>query len=69
MKVSLPCLGFSWYGLKVVDLISLSSSCLGNSSCLSLSGINLTDCGGGSGSLVGLGGLVRVSGLGVLVLH
>ena len=64
MKVSLPLLGFSWYGLKVVDLTGLSS----NSGCLGLSGLNLTNCGGGGGGLVGLGGLVRISGLGVLVL-
>ena len=47
-----------------MDLTGFSS----NSGCLGLSGLNLTDCGGGGGGLVGLGGLVRVSGLGVLVL-
>ena len=60
-----------------MDLTGLSSSCLSNSGCLGLSGLNLTDCGGGGGGLVGLGGLVHgfracnlvhVSGLGVLVL-
>ena len=37
-----------------------SSSCLGNSGCFGLSGLNLTDCeGGGGGGLVGCGGLVH----------
>ena len=53
-----------------MDLTDLSSSCLRNSGCLGLTG-------GGGGGLVGLGGLVRgsracdlvrISGLGVLVL-
>ena len=33
----------------------LSSSCLSNSGCLGLSGLNLTDCGGGGGGLVNSG--------------
>ena len=72
MKVSLPLLGFSWYGLKVVSLEVdgsmgltgcgfLSSSCLSNSGCLGLSALNLTkdllSIGGGGGGLLGLGGL------------
>ena len=53
----------------------LSSSCLSNSGCLGLFGLNLTDCafassggaehpasGGEGGDLVGLGGLVRGAG-------
>ena len=37
-------------------------SCLNNSGCLGLSGLNLTDIGGGGGALVGFGGLVLVAG-------
>ena len=43
MKVFLPLSGFSWYGLKVVDLTGLSSSCLSNSGCLGLFGLTLTE--------------------------
>ena len=67
IKVSLPLLGFSFYGLKVVGLTgcgSLSSSCLSNSGCFGLSGLNLTE-GGGGGGLVGLGGLVLRAGEGL----
>ena len=35
----------------------LSSSCLINSACLGLSGLNLTEGGGGGGALVGFRGL------------
>ena len=38
--------------------ISCEVGCLSNSGCLSLSGLNLNDCGGGGGGLVGLGSLV-----------
>ena len=83
MKVSLSLLGFSWYGLKVVglevDLTGcefLSSSCLSNSGCLGLSGLNLTEgqCRGvglglsSIGSQVGSGeegGLVHGAGEGL----
>ena len=43
------------------DLGCLSSSCLNNSGCLVLSGLNLTK-GSGGGGLVGLGGLVHGTG-------
>ena len=51
-----------------MDLTGLSSSWLSNSGCLGLFGLNLTNCRGEGGGLVGLGGLVRISGLGALVL-
>ena len=45
--------------------ISHELGCLRNSGCLGLSCLNLTDCGGGGGGLVGLGGLVRGAGGGL----
>ena len=47
-------------------LSELSFNLLSNSGCLGLSGLNLTDCGGGGGGgLVGFGGLVRGAGAGI----
>ena len=48
-----------------MGLTGCGFSCLNNSGCLGLSGLNLTEGGGGGGGLLGLGGLVHGGRLGV----
>ena len=48
-----------------MGLTGCGFSCLNNSGCLHLSGLNLTEDRGGGEGLLPLGGLVRRGGLGV----